>query len=80
MSNSSLTVYTDKIDILSVLHTIQDLTKKEVIVNGIETFDDVYNRHCQVITIINIEKKDYSKLKNRVAFKKLKEEGHLKHC
>lgn len=74
--NKSLTIYTDNYDINVALDTLNSMTESKVIINGPEWYDDVYERPVGMITFINIDKKEFTKIKNRVAFKNLKK--HLK--
>jgi|TARA_Y100000310_G_C20650554_1_gene799166 hypothetical protein len=74
--NHSITVYVDQdFTAEDVRSKISKATSCKVIVNGISTFCRVYERNIQTITILDIDKNEWRKLKNRKAVKQLREAG-----
>ncbi len=81
MSNQSITIYTDNLDKFEFINLIKrGFTEKEVILNSFEYFNDICNKNCQMITIIDIDKSSFNKIKNRADFKRVKKAGHIRFC
>ena len=79
MSNKSVVIYNAVVSNEEAIAVFSKLTGKEVIVNSASWIDCLNEKKCQMITIIDIEDKEYAKIKNRVAFKKLKAANALKN-